>query len=91
MPDETYYPPPSYEDAIQEVIKETGAHRAIVEDVITKYGGLGSQMGWILLHKPKILKEVRIRIAAEGSSPPAALVTIVVLTAAMATMQLTRR
>jgi|LakMenEpi03Aug12_release.lakeMendotaPanAssembly.Ray.scaffolds.fasta_scaffold328814_2 hypothetical protein len=59
MPDETYYPPPTREEAIQEVMKETGADRNIVILVLAQHVSFGSDRGWILLIKPDVIDKVR--------------------------------
>jgi hypothetical protein len=59
MPDETYYPPPTREEAIQEVMKETGADRNIVILVLGQYDSLRNDLGWMYLIKPKVIATVR--------------------------------
>ncbi len=59
MLDETYYPPPTREEAIQEVIKETGADHNIVILVLGQYLSFGSNSRWIQFIKPDVIDIVR--------------------------------
>ena len=65
MPDETYYPPPTREAAIQEVMKETGADRNIVILVLGQYDSLRNELGWMYLIKPKVIATVRSLMEAQ--------------------------
>ena len=65
MPDDKYYPPPTREAAIQEVMKDTGADRNIVILVLGQYDSFGSSTGWIQGIKPKVIATVRSLMEAQ--------------------------
>jgi len=53
------YPPPSREEAIKEVMKETGIEEEIVKSVIMGMASLGSCTGWYVGFKHDAIKEVK--------------------------------
>ena len=64
-------PPPTLEDAIKEVMNDTGADRNIV--VLALEGvHFGSDRGWIQMLKPSVIDKVRILTAAAGAARAAA-------------------
>ena len=58
MPDE-HWTPPTREEAIQEVMKDTGADRNIVILVLGQYVPFKSDTEWIHVIKPSVIDIVR--------------------------------